>query len=202
MRLVPWLLLAIVACTQPRDKAVRPAAPPAGAPAAAPANTLPARAVSIPRDVLPYTWSQLAMVKQVVEDLKDCTQPGSCPKTDEGKARRKAERAFACASQDVDAALRKDAVVDNRAQYEERFSLPESDHTFGIWTGGTIPSGDGEVSLFARRATASVFQVVGCNRWGIVVCVTGNRTIRTPDTTYENTEDRVCVWGRPDPEQP
>jgi hypothetical protein len=50
-------------------------------------------------------------------------------------------------------------------------------------------------SIILRPGTASFFQVAGCNQWGLIACATANRSVRTATMTYENTEDRVCLWG-------
>jgi hypothetical protein len=200
MRFHLWFLLTLVACTQRRDDAARPGSSTA-APTAAP-SALPARALSTPQDVYPYVWPQANSIGSYVEDAAECAQRDTCPETDEGKARRKAERAFECRREDVDVALRRDAVVSDSSLNMEVFALPESDHRFFIADGWPLSGAGKSVTILLRRETASVFQVVGCNHWGVVVCVTGNRSIRTPDSTYENTADRVCQWGQPLRDQP
>jgi hypothetical protein len=197
MRLAPCLLLALVACTKPRDGTAPPAA---SAAEPAPPETLPARAASVVNEVQPITWPHMKISEQLSKDLTDCSRPGTCPKTDEGKARRKAERTFACAKDEVDVALRKEGTLGNVLVFgipiaQEAISLPESERAVLLSTNRTIPDGDSMESLLVRRGTAAVFKVVGCDHWGVVVCVTGNRSIRTPSATYENTSDRVCLWG-------
>jgi hypothetical protein len=197
MRLEPWLLLALAGCTE-RHVDAAGSDTSVSEPTVQPTLALPARAVSVTESSPPYEGPERTLGDFVL-DLLDCVKPGECPRSDEGKARRKAERTFNCSPALVDAALRRDAVVDDSALNEERFSLPPSEQTYFISTGGSLRTASAFESLFVQKETASVFQVVGCEQWGVVVCATGNRTVRTPDTTYENTADRVCLWGRIEP---
>jgi hypothetical protein len=54
----------------------------------------------------------------------------------------------------------------------------------------------GNVQIAVKSSKpADAFDVSGCGQKGILVCVWANRSVRTPDTTYENTADRLCLWA-------
>jgi hypothetical protein len=157
-------------------------------------DTPPSRTVALP-DSPPYA---LALGLGLVRDFEDCAGDDACPRTDQGKARRKAGVAFRSAAEIVEVAEIKDARIDDSVPNEEVFVLPDERGSFFISTGPSIETADSSVSLLVQKGTASVYEVVEGQQWGVVVCVLANRSIRTPTKTYENTADRICLWGRID----
>jgi hypothetical protein len=145
-----------------------------------------------PADIYDAIWGELT----------DCLSPRVCPLSDLDRVREKAASAFGCPVDHVDAARRRDARREktrDAMRPDGRFmavSLPEHDKQLSFYTTLSMMGlAQGDASVILRAETASFFQVAGCDRWGLVACATANRSVRSATTTYENTEDRVCLWG-------
>ena len=135
-------------------------------------------------------------------EITECLGPRACPPSDRERVRQKAAAAFGCPGGQVDVARRDDTRREktrDRYRPDTRFlavSLPEYDKQLSFWRSfPAIGFGPGDASVIVRDETAMFYQVAGCDQWGLVACAVANRSVRTATTTYENTEDRVCLWG-------
>jgi hypothetical protein len=99
MRPEPWLLLPLAGCTE-RHVDAAGSDTSVSEPTVQPTLALPARAVSVTESSPPYEGPERTLGDFVL-DLLDCVKPGECPRSDEGKARRKAERTFNCSPADA-----------------------------------------------------------------------------------------------------
>jgi hypothetical protein len=122
--------------------------------------------------------------------------PGSCPQSDEGKVRRLASRAFDCAPESTLAVAKRDDAPFRVRDGRVEVTLPESERTFALSRSSWMSTAQGEVHVILRADTTQIYEVAGCGAWGTLACVTANRSVRTEATTYENTADRLCLWGR------
>jgi hypothetical protein len=109
-------------------------------------------------------------------ELFDCLGPSVCPDL-EARAKRRAAAAFGCALEDI--------------QTKER---PTRGLAVNLPTMLINAQGKVELHVQAPRP-GNAFYVRGCGQEGLLACVWANRSVRTADVSYENTEDRVCLWA-------
>jgi hypothetical protein len=150
--------------------------------------------VPIPTGVAPYPQHPSLDPKWDWSELTACTKTDRCPATDEGNALRKATASFACAT---DIAAEVPLAPNDGTNFGEQISLAGTKYRFAVPDSESIEAAWGSVHVAVKPGDAKAFLVAGCHRWGVVACVTGNRSLRTVDTTYENTSDRLCVWAEP-----
>jgi hypothetical protein len=109
------------------------------------------------------------------DELIACVKPKSCPAGDEARVRQKAGKSFACPTDQVDAwqmSLELDGFGGSRQMF----------------------TGEGTASIIVQPKGAKAFEVHGCGHRGVVVCVQAHRTVHTGDASYQNTNDRLCLW--------
>jgi hypothetical protein len=133
-----------------------------------------------------------------------CMGPERCPDSDVERVRQKAAAAFDCPVDDVEVERRQDVRREaaQAAYRPEAFymtvAIPDYGQQLSFTRSLTLAGlAMGDASVILRTETASFLQVAGCGRWGLLTCARANRTVHTPTMTYENTEDRVCLWGDP-----
>jgi hypothetical protein len=110
-----------------------------------------------------------------VPELFDCLGAQVCG-TLEQRARRRAAAAFKCPADQIE--------TKERSTHD--LSVKGS---LMVWN----PLGHAEFHVAPKPGKA--FYVRGCEQRGLLACVSVNRSVRTADKTYENTDDRICLWA-------
>jgi hypothetical protein len=203
-------LCVVLGCSTPSSSAPLPSR--AARPTAPAARDEP-RSLPIPPDAGPFAIiARDPVTKALLEpgsiydviwdELSECVSPARCPTEEAERARQKAASAFRCSVDRVLVARRDDARREKvRSLYRPDslyfgVSLPEYPLQFSFMKSHVAAGfGKGDASAILRVETAVFYQAAGCGRWGLMTCAMANRSVRTPTTTYENTEDHVCFWG-------
>jgi hypothetical protein len=110
-------------------------------------------------------------------ELYDCIAPSACPASLEDRAKRRAAQAFGCS---VDA-------IEAKARRTKGLAINPPKMIFN-------QKGTMQLHVNAPRP-GDAFYVSGCGQKALLACVWANRSVHTPEVTYENTEDRVCLWA-------
>jgi hypothetical protein len=112
-------------------------------------------------------------------ELFDCLTPDACPASLEERARRRAATNWTCSMETIAATQRP---------------------TSGLSVVGSqmLLSAQGRAELHVQPGVKGgvAFSLVGCGRSGVLACVPAHRTVVTASATYDNTDDRVCLWAR------
>jgi hypothetical protein len=110
-------------------------------------------------------------------ELYDCLGPSACPASLAERAKRRAAASFGCTPEEITATERHHLAV-------------------GVKAPSMLFSARGTVQLhldFAKKGDA--FDVSGCGQKGLLACVWANRSVQTSSASYQNTDDRVCLWA-------
>jgi len=127
----------------------------------------------VARTIQPHPWGSQS---DNTAELYSCLGPDACPGTLEDRARSRAAAAFACAPEEVTMAAR-------------------PTRGLGVHAPQMVFGKEGQVQVQVQTRAGEAFTVAGCGQQGILACVWANRSVHTSTTTYENTEDRLCLWA-------
>jgi hypothetical protein len=107
----------------------------------------------------------------------DCLGPDACPASMEERARHRAAVAFGCKPEDIQ----------TKARVTRGLAVNSSKMVF---------TGKGTAQIHVNGPKpGEAFYVSGCGQKGLLACVWANRSVHTSEATYENTEDRLCLWA-------